>query len=153
GANRDRPAVAVHHDVVHDVKSEAGPRAHVLRGVERLEQAWHHVRWDAGAGVRDLDDDLVRAAVAPYPESPPSSHGVHGVVDEVRPDLVEFPTERLDGGKVRGEVALDLDTVAEAVLQHDHGVAQALVDVDHLHLVAIEVGIALHRADDAGDRL
>src|SRR5215203_3208669 len=102
----------------------------VLCGVERLECAGRDVRWHAGAGVADFNDDVFPVSPGRYSQSAGAVHRVDGVIDEIGPHLVEFAGVGVDPGD-DAVVTYDVDVV-ELVAEHHQGAFEAVADVDAL---------------------
>ena len=81
---------------------------------------------------------------------PRAVHRVHRVVDEVRPDLVQLGAECLDRRQVVGDLGPHVD-VPQAVAQDHERLLEADADVDLSDRRLVEVGVALHGADDVAD--
>ena len=77
-------------------------------------------------------------------------HRVDGVVDEVRPHLVQLGAVGLDRWQVVGDLGVHLD-VAETVTQDDERLLQTDANVDPPDRRLVEVGVALDRPDDIAD--
>ena len=131
--------MALHDDALCDIEAEAGALARLLGRVEGLERAGRHLRWHAGAGVADLDDDVALIGPRRHPERSRAVHRVDGVVDEDGPYLIELARVGVDPGDVGSVVANDGDAVAELVPEHDQGALEAVRDVDVLYRRAIHL--------------
>ncbi len=139
------------HDRIARREPEAGALARGLRREERVEDARLRVLGDAWAVVLDLDDHGVAVASGPDRDVAGAAHRVHGVVEEVRPDLVQLAAVGVDRRDVRTVVAFDLDPDLQLVAQDHEGVVDALVQVDRLDRRLPEVRVALQGADDLRD--
>ena len=86
-----------------------------------------------------------------HPQRAVAGHRVDGVVDQVRPDLVELAGDRLDARHVGAVVAHHRHAVADPVRQHHERALQPLGDVGELHRGPVELGVGLHRRHQLGD--
>ena len=85
---------------------------------------------DPGPVVPDLDAHAVPLPPGAQREPPAVVHGVDGVVDEVRPDLVQLRAGGLDRRQVGVEVADDLDVLlAQLVPEQRERALEAGLDV------------------------
>src|ERR671921_1797578 len=108
----DVPAVSANDDPVAHVQTETCALADIFGGEERLEDAILDLLGDAGAVVRDLDQQSIAfvGRAEPYAAGLiPVGHGIYGIVYQVRPNLVEFASVGGDAGQTIVIVALDLD--------------------------------------------
>src|SRR5262249_1698372 len=92
----DLAVVALDDDAAGDVKAQPGALAGFLGGVERLERPGQYLGRHSAAGVGDLDDNVPGDCSCRDAERSVGVHGVDGVVDDVRPRLVEVGRVRLD---------------------------------------------------------
>src|ERR1035438_10199523 len=128
-------------DALHDAEAEAGAYADGLGGVEGVEDAGLAFQRDAGAVVGNRNAK-VAARLAGRPgvtgrlflpgvDANVAALGdrVDGIVQQVRPDLVEPGALALQGGQVRGEVLFEDDLLlAKLVAEDGQGCVEALVD-------------------------
>src|SRR5215210_2173492 len=83
-------------DAPHYVEAEPGPRADLLGRVEGLEDALPRLMRYPRPVVHDLDHDQILFRKRPHSDVTAPVHRVRGVVDEVRPDLVELAAVSLN---------------------------------------------------------
>jgi hypothetical protein len=140
--------VALDDDAPRDVKAKPGALADVLGGVERLERPGQYLGGHPGAGVGDLDDDVPGVRSGRDAERPAGVHGVDGVVDDVRPHLVEVGWVRLDTRHAGAVSADDGHAVSQLLPQHHQGAVDALGDVDELQRGPVELRVGLHGRDE-----
>src|SRR4029453_17353571 len=131
--------VLVDDDPVRDVETETGALADGFRGEERLEDAGPDVGRGAGGGVFDLDHEAVRVAGGAQGESATARHGVERVVDEVRPDLVQFGRVGRYGRQCPVVLGDHLNPGRNLRAEHDHGRLEQIVDVDGLVRCTVEL--------------
>src|SRR5690606_5398182 len=81
-------AMVLSHDPVRDLQSHTGPISYPFRREEWLEDAILDLRRDAGAVVRDLDQDVIALKRRAQRDTPASFQRVDRVVDQVRPHLI-----------------------------------------------------------------
>src|SRR5215469_16839748 len=79
------------NDPPGDVEAEPGTLADRLGGEERLEDPVPDIRGNPGAGIDELDNQMIAIARCPDCERSGAVHRRHRVVDQVRPHLVELP--------------------------------------------------------------
>src|SRR5262249_31710017 len=80
-------------DAVDRVQPQSGAFALRFRGEKGVEDAPLDFRRNARPVVNDLDQNVVRFGRGMNPQVSPAVHGVDGVVDQVRPDLIERAAE------------------------------------------------------------
>src|SRR6202044_2380432 len=96
--------VFVDDDAPRDVETETGPFTERLGGEERLEYSRTDLFGHAGPRVPDGDREKVLVAPRADRQDARRAHGADGVVDQVRPHLVEFGG--VDGNRWKGTVVL-----------------------------------------------
>ena len=106
--------------------------ADVFGGVERLKRTRLHLGRHPGAGVGDLDDDVPGAGPGRDTERSVRVHGIDGVLDDVRPYLVELDRVRLDLRHAGPVIADDGDAVLQPLPEHYQGAVDTFCDVDEL---------------------
>src|SRR5690242_3137962 len=152
GLQSDLAAVAADDDLPGDVKAEAGPLAHFLGGEEWLEDARSYVLGYPGTGVADLDHDaIVPDGSGSNGERAVPVHGAGGVVDEVRPDLVQLTGERGDLREGAVVVTDDLDVLPELVSEHRQSGVEAFVDIERLERCPVHLRVLLGRGEEPRD--
>ncbi len=121
-------AVVVADEAPDDVEAQAGALPHRLGGEERVEDALADLCGDAGPVVDDAHHHALMLAVRQHLDAARVGDGVEGVVDQIRPDLVEFAGEAADaretgfhvnghGGRFRPRFGLEHgDRVAQTLL-------------------------------------
>jgi hypothetical protein len=115
---------------------------------ERLEDARLNFQRDALPGIAYFYVDKTVARRGAQRQFALALHGVNGVVDDVRPHLIEFAAARFDAGQVGRVIAHDAHTVFEFVPQNDQRVFQAVVHVHFLNRRLIEIRIISYGVDD-----
>ena len=87
------------------IQAEPGALAERLGGEERREDPVDDVLGDAGSVVADLDPDhVVALARRAHRQRAVAAHGLDGVVDDVRPHLVEIAWVAQQFGQRRVDV-------------------------------------------------
>jgi len=147
-AGGDLAVVPLDDDAACDVKAKPGALADVLGGVERLERPGQYLGGHPGAGVGDLDDDVLGVRSGRDAERPAGVHGVDGVVDEVRPHLVEVGRVRLDARHAGAVFTDDGHAFSQLLPQHHQGAVDALGHVDELQRGPVELRVGLHGRDE-----
>src|SRR3954470_10988590 len=104
----DAASVALLDDAPGDVEPQTG--VGLLRGEEGVEGTAGHHWCHSRTAVGDLDEEVLVVPPDRHPQGPHTVHGVQGVVDDVRPDLVELPGVGLDHRNVGVVLAQDRDT-------------------------------------------
>src|SRR5918995_3460026 len=77
-------------DTPHDSQPEPGSGPDILGRVERLEDVDLRRARYPGSVVEDLDNHTSAFRVSPYGDVSASVHSIYGVVDQVRPHLVQL---------------------------------------------------------------
>src|SRR5688572_20328774 len=77
-------------DAPHDSQPEPGPGPDIFGRVERLEDVDLRLARYSWTVVDDLDDHTRAFRVRPHGDVSASVNGVYGVVDQVRPHLVQL---------------------------------------------------------------
>src|SRR5260370_28465640 len=89
------------HNPRRSIQTEARAVADLLRSEKGLEDARTNFRRNSRTIVADLDDDAVQFPERVDAQLTLAVHGVDCVVDEIRPNLVQFATIRANAGQVR----------------------------------------------------
>src|SRR5215208_5616355 len=152
GEDPDIALVVLDDHAVGDIQAEPRALANILRGVETLEDPFPYVVWDARAVVGDLDQNPSVLAGSPDLDASVAVYGVYGVVEQVRPHLVQFACVAADVGEVLLIVADDLDVaLLQLVSEHDQGAVQPGVYVDLPGGRLVHVRVHLDRPDQLRD--
>ncbi len=115
-------------DGISDVEAESGTRSGRLGREERVEHSIDRLRGDARSVVLDFDDHLIILRKdSDLDEAVTATgvvDGVGGIVQQIRPHLVQLAAVGMDGGKVGGVHGADID-VPELRGQDEEGVIDA----------------------------
>src|ERR671912_2285377 len=137
-------------DAPHDSQPEPGPGPDIFGRVERLEDVdLRHTRYPRSV-VDDLDDYTRAFHVRPDRDASASVHSVYGVVDQVRPYLVQLAAVP----RYTGQVFLVLPQqryVLQPRTEDGEGVLQAGDHIDLSYNRPVHVGVLFHRPDQMGD--
>src|ERR1039458_7218345 len=126
-------------------------RPDTLVSEELLENMGLDFRRDARSVVADFDQQAIQLAGGADAQFALALHGVDGVVDQVGPDLVQLAAARADLRQAAVEIELHIDTLFEAVPQHQQRAFDPLVDVHFLLRTLIHISVLFNRADQIGD--
>jgi EmrB/QacA subfamily drug resistance transporter len=149
--DRDCAAVPLFDDAPGDIETEPRAFADVLRRIEGFECSGRNLRRHPVAGVGDLDDEVRLVGTGREPQRAAAWHCIDGVVDEVRPDLIELTWVSDDARHAVVVVANHRDSRAQLVAEHDQRALETVGDVEFLHRGAVELRVRLHRSDQLGD--
>src|SRR5262249_5389136 len=83
-------AMMAAHNPVDYVETQTTAVAYLFGGEEWVEDPVADFRRDAGAAIDDLDQRAVRLFRGADAQFALTFHGIDGVVDEIRPDLVKL---------------------------------------------------------------
>ncbi len=86
----------LHNEVAADIQSQSRAFSGGLGGEEGIEDLRLVLLRDAGTVVLDLDDDPRAVSMRSQYQRALTVHGVDGVVDDVRPYLVQLARVRLN---------------------------------------------------------
>ena len=108
------------NDVVCDVQAQAGADAGRFRRKERVENARLNFRWNARTIVRDFDDDAFFILTKCFDfDFARAVHRVNRVVENVRPDLVQFTAVRFDARQIARVLARNRNALLKFTPQND----------------------------------
>ena len=93
-------------NIIRNIQPQAGTLARLLRCKERLEQARQHILWNAWTIVLNLNYHLRALLVSSQLQIALPMHGVDGVIDQVRPDLVQLTPVGFDEWQILVIIAL-----------------------------------------------
>src|SRR6266702_5763335 len=150
------PVMLVHDDPPRDVEAQAGALTDRLGGEERLEDPAGDVGWHARSGVTELDQHLIAVERGPHGERAGPVHRRHGVVDQIRPDLVEFRWVGGDRGQGPVVVFDHRDAAADLAAKHEQGAVQQVMHINDLEWCPFELRVLLrcpHQSGDPGGRV
>src|SRR5215472_13891106 len=99
--------------------------ADALGSEERLENMLENLARNARSVIDDLDQHAIQFPCCADAQLAFPVHRVHGVIDEVRPHLVELAPMGTDPRQCAVEIELHLDSVLKAIPQHDQSILQA----------------------------
>jgi len=151
GIGAQQGAVLLGHDRVAGREAEAGSFAWLLCREERVEDLCLRRLGDAGSVVLDFDHRPVTVAAGADRDRSRAVHGVDGVVEQVRPDLVQLAAVGRHRERIAVVFAMDVDAVLQFGAQNDERVVEPLVQVDRLNRCLPEERVALEGGDDLGD--
>src|SRR5215470_5571580 len=92
-------------ETMNRVETESGAVAHALGRKKRLEDARLNLLGDTGAIVGNFNENIFAFARNANPQRPFVLHGIGGIVDEIRPDLIQLTAVGGDLRNVRRKVA------------------------------------------------
>src|ERR1017187_9366763 len=78
---------------LYSVQAESSTFSYSLRRKERFENVRLNVRRDSGAVVGDLNYNGIVLPISPNSQLALAAHGVDGVINDVRPNLIQFTSE------------------------------------------------------------
>src|SRR5260221_11886401 len=110
-------ASVLFHDSLHRVEAEAGSFSNTLGREKGLKDVRLNLGWYSRTVIADFHDRARIVAIGSDAKFALSMHGVDGVVDDVRPDLVEFAAKGIHAKQLGRIVAHDGDTVLQLVIQ------------------------------------
>src|SRR5579871_72125 len=122
-----------------------------LGSEEWLEDVIQNFRRNTWPIIGDLDERAIQFAGGADAQLTLSVHGVHSVIDQVCPHLVEFAPVRANARQGTVKIQLYLNSVLEAIAQHDERILQAVVDIDLLLGALIHVRVLFHGPDQLGN--
>ncbi len=146
--------VLVGDDVVDGVEAQTGSLSRFLRGEERFEDPVLDGRGNLRPVVLDFHHDAL--VLEPCAHDDPAVFDVRlvdricGVVDQVRPHLVEAAAMSGDPGEIGVEGADDCDA-GRLRFQDEQCVVNAPRHVDVLHRGLIEIGVRLESGDELAE--
>src|SRR5262245_17934876 len=82
--------MSISHDAIADDQTESSAFPDALRGKKGLKKMRANVLWDAGSVVVDLDEQLLILAPGAKSNFALSIHRIVGVIEEIRPHLVQL---------------------------------------------------------------
>ena len=150
GFEFDFTAVPVGHDTIADHQTQARSRPDAFGGVERLEDVRLNFRRNAAAVVGDFHHHLVVIQKCGDADLPRSFDRVDGVIEQIRPHLVEFAAVGHDSWNRAIVLARDRDLL-ELVAQHRQRVLNPFVHVHLLHRRLVHVRIRFDGFDQLGN--
>src|SRR5579862_310546 len=121
------------HDALDRVEAKSSSLSHALRRKKGLEDVSFNFGRNPRTVIANLHDNTVILAIRTHSEDTLSSHRIDCVVDDIRPDLVEFAAERVHQQWNAVVVPLDDHAVFKFVVHDDEGRFQALNDIDVLN--------------------
>src|SRR5262249_591508 len=121
----DRPFVLV-DDTFDDHQPQTAAFTFALRGEERLENPWQNVPWNPRSVVANANCHLGALLRRFHRDLPPASERLDGVMNNVRPDLIQLVD--VDGHlRKRTESSVYRYTILELVMQDDQCVLDAFM--------------------------
>src|SRR5215831_10128432 len=82
--------MSISHDAIADDQTQARAFPDAFRRKKGLKQMGANVLWDAWSVVVDLDEQLMILAPGAESNFSLSIHRIDGIVDEIRPHLVQL---------------------------------------------------------------
>src|SRR5271166_3415973 len=118
------------HDALRSIEAEARSLSDSLSREERLEDVLLNVRWNTRAVVADFHHHPSILAISANSQLAFAIHRIDGVVDDVRPNLIQFAAEGVHQQRNTLIVSLHLNAPFELVIKDGQCRLQALHDVD-----------------------
>src|SRR5579862_8015592 len=138
-------------DSLNRIETEARPFSDTLRREEGLKDMWLDLRRDSRAIVRDLYDNAVIFAIGANPQFPLPIHRVDCIVDQIRPDLIQFAAKGIHQQGHRLIVAVDSNSALEFVIEDGKSIFKRLDDVHVLDWRLIHKRVFLNRLHEIGN--
>src|ERR1700733_3748570 len=102
------------YDPVYGVQAYPSAFADALGGEEWLKEMRLHRVGNPGSIVDNLNENKIQLSGRSNDQFALAAHGIDGIVDEIRPDLVQFTSSRQYPGKVGVKLALYFHTALQA---------------------------------------
>ena len=93
---RSRNMAPTRDDVEADIQPQTRPFSHGFSGEEWAEKFLLDIFRHTWTRIFDINKNPIASLLSAYGYAPLSFHGVHGVINDVCPDLVEFTPICLD---------------------------------------------------------
>ena len=140
--------VAVGDNIMGNMQTQACALPGCFCGKERLEDTRLNIGWNSGSIIRDLNNDMLIFLGCFDSDLTFAMHRVHGVVDDVRPYLVELAGIRFDAGHICRIFPFDRHALFQFMLHDDQCILQSVVDIHFEQGRLIKVRVGLYRVDD-----
>ena len=116
GADLDSSPVLL-HDALNRIEPQSGPLADCLRRKERFKNVWLNFSRNSRSIVANFNHNRIIGAIGAHTQFPLTAHGVDCVIDEIRPNLVEFTAKRIHKQRHASIIAFQLDSLFQLVIQ------------------------------------
>src|SRR6266436_787475 len=143
------------HNSLHNIETEAGPFPDGLGRKERVKDFSLNLRRHSRPVVHNLNEHEFwfeyRTHLKNLVSTRHRGHGTNRVVDQVRPNLVEFAAIRGNFRQVPIEFPLHLNPVLELMLEHAERNVNSLLHINLAQRGLIHIRIGLYSLDQVGD--
>src|SRR5580698_9466122 len=135
------------NDPVYGVQAYSCTVADAFGGEKWLKEMRLHSVGNAGPIVDNLNENEIELPGGSNDQLALAAHGIDGIVNEIRPDLVQLTSPRQYPGKVGVKLALHFHAAFQAEFHHGQGAFQTAVNVDFLLRRLVHVGVFFDRSD------
>ena len=141
------------HDAAGNFQPHTRAFTDFFGGKKRIENLVADRFRNPWAVVDDVNHRLFVFHISAHLEHASFGGGIHGIVDQIGPNLVHFAGMNTHHRHVFRKFLDDLDAFfLKLVLEHDHGAANAFVQIGRLHVLAlVHVGVGLDRVDQSAN--
>ena len=125
--------MVVADDAANRIQPQTGPLAHSLGGKKGFIDVRQNVGRDSRSVVANFHEDAVQFARRPHSQLALALHGLDGVGNQIRPNLIELTALGADFWEILVVLAHYVHSTLEAVVENRQGILQPLMQVDDLH--------------------
>src|SRR5271157_2254356 len=115
------------------IQSQTRPLADSLGGEKGVKNVGQNRGGNSGSVVANFDEDAVEFTRGPHSQLALPLHGLDGIGNQVRPNLIELTAIGANFGKIFVIFADDVYSPFKAVVENRQGILKPLMQVDILH--------------------